>query len=299
AVRAARRVEGPLSSHFGLIQFELPGGLELPDGRYLARDESGERVLVIETVGAPPPPRRRRRKPQTSEPGAEPAPLPLARVTAVRAHEPFESGEQAERWLAGTLEDEESTDAAIAEALALINRTLHANAVAAADPLGREVSAEHAATVRIGHGSGKQVAAGRYEQAREIDVRGGRSQRRRREEDLRPQERVAAILGGREQLDACETLLLRARTDLDAARNREAALQLRVGLEALLVELDGALADSGHAEDMATLKSRRGEVGEAANEALRGELNSTNLNSVRELLDICERVLRRRRVLRG
>ena len=63
------------------------------------------------------------------------------------------------------------------------------------------------------------------------------------------------MLGGRERIDACETLLLRARADLDAGRDREAALQLRVGLEALLVELDGALADPGHEEDMAS--SRR------------------------------------------
>jgi len=251
---------------------------------------------VIETVGAPPPPRRRRRKPRAAEPGADPAPLPLARATAVRAHEPFESSERAECWLSETLDDEDSTDTAIAEALALLNRALHAHAVAGADPLGREVRAEHASTVRIGHGSGKEVASGRYAAAHEVDVRSGGSPRRRREEELRPQEHVAALLGGRESLDACETLILRARTDLDAGRNREAALQLRVGLEALLVELDGALADPGHEEDMAQLQARRSEAGSAANEALHGELNATNLSSVREL---CERVLRRRRVLRG
>ena len=82
------------------------------------------------------------------------------------------------------------------------------------------------------------------------------------------------MLGGRERLDACETLLLRARADLDAGRQREAALQLRVGLEALLVELQGALADPGHEEDMATLTERRTEAGEAANAALRGELDA-------------------------
>ena len=62
------------------------------------------------------------------------------------------------------------------------------------------------------------------------------------------------MLGGRERLDACETLLLRARADLDAGRPREAALQLRVGLEALLVELRGALDDPGHDEDMAAIE---------------------------------------------
>ncbi|HET6571019.1 MAG TPA: hypothetical protein VFG58_05980 [Solirubrobacterales bacterium] len=253
---------------------------------------------MVETVGAPPPPRRRRRKPREADLGAEPAPLPLARATAVRAHEPFDSSEAAERWLSETLAEEETTDAAIAEALALLNRALHANAVASGTP-GRELRSEHAATMRIGHGSGKEVASGRFSSAREVDVRGGRSQRRRREEELRPQERVAAVLGGRESLDACETLLLRARADLDAGRNREAALQLRVGLEALLVELDGALSDPGHKEDMAQLQTRRSEAGDAANEALHSDLSSTNLSSVRDLLDLCERVLRRRRVLRG
>ena len=257
-------------------------------------------MLVVETVAAPAVPRRRRRKPRRAEPGAEPAPTALARVTAVRAPEPFDSSEQAERWLNETVGDEESTDAAIAEALALLNRALHAQTVASADPLGRELRGEHAATLRIGHGSGKEVASGRYTNAHEIDVRGGRrSRRRRREEELRPQERVAAVLGGREQLDACETLILRARADLDAGRNREAALQLRVGLEALLVELDGALADPGHQEDMAQLQTRRSEAGSAANEALHGDLSSPNLNAVRDLLDLSERVLRRRRVLRG
>lgn len=92
---------------------------------------------------------------------------------------------------------------------------------------------------------------------------------------------------------------LRARADLDAGRNREAALQLRVGLEALLVELGGAVADSGHDEDMGTLRARRSEAGAAANLALRGDLAADAEGRVSELLAICERVLRRRRVLRS
>ena len=107
------------------------------------------------------------------------------------------------------------------------------------------------------------------------------------------------MLGGRESLDACETLLLRARSDLNAGRAREAALQLRVALEALLVELDGALTDPGHGEDMDTLAARKREAGEAANAALRDELGAERVGQVRELIEICERVLRRRRVLRG
>ncbi|MGN6814640.1 MAG: hypothetical protein ACTHK3_00925, partial [Solirubrobacterales bacterium] len=152
----------------------------------------------------------------------------------------------------------------------------------------------------IGYGSGEETADGRFRDARQVDAdsRAG-SWRRQRDEELRPQERVAAVLRSRERLDACETLLLRARADIDAGREREAALQLRVGLEALLAELKGAVADPGHEKDMATLQERRTEVGTAANAALQGELSEEQRRQMEELLVISERVLRRRRVLRG
>jgi len=271
----------------------------VPDGRYLAREEPGERVLVIETLGAPAPARRRRRRPKAADPVAPPTELPLTRVTAIRAHEPFDSAERAARWLDDAVADGEAVDAAVAEGIALLNRALHAQAVASADPLWHELRPERATAVRIGYGSGKEVAAGRYTAAREVDVRAGRSQRRQRDEELRPQERVAALLGNRERADACETLLLRARADLDAGRNREAALQLRVGLEALLMELNDALADPGHTEDMAALRARRTDAGNAANSALQGDLSLDEERNVDELLELSERVLRRRRVLRG
>ena len=81
-------------------------------------------------------------------------------------------------------------------------------------------------------------------------------ERRRRAELLRPQERVAEVLGGRGRVPACELLLIRARADLDAARTREAALQLRVGLEALLAERE-ALAAPDQDKDFAALDERR------------------------------------------
>jgi hypothetical protein len=226
--------------------------------------------------------------------------MPLARVTAIRAHSPFESEEPASRWLDEATEAEDTADTLIVDAIGLLNRALHVHAVAGADPHVHELTPERAVAVRVGYGSGEETADGRFTAAREVDVwAGGASKRRRRQEDLRPQERVAAVLGGRERIDACETLLLRARADLDADRRREAALQLRVGLEALLVELRGALRDPDHEEDMATLQERRHEAGEAANAALTDELSPADSQRVRELLEICERVLRRRRVLRG
>jgi hypothetical protein len=189
-------------------------------------------------------------------------------------------------------------DILISEGLSLLNRALHVQAVAAADPQIQALHAEHAVAVRVGYGSGEETADGRFSEAREVDLSAGSSRRQRREADLRPQERVAAVLGARERIDACETMLLRARADLDAGRRREAALQLRVGLEALLVELRGEL-DEGHSEDMAALRERQGEVVVAAEAAVGGELTSAQAHEVRELLEVCERVLRRRRVLRG
>ncbi len=288
---------------FGFVQFEFAGSLAVEDGRYLARaaaGQEGESVLIVETLGAPRPPSKRRKRPRPAEATSSIAPLPLARATAVRAFEPFDREHEAACWLEEAVEADDTVDALVAEGIALLNRALHAHATASADPHGYELRPERAVAVRIGFGSGEALAAGSFAVAREVDVWATEaSRRRRRAESLRPQERTAAVLGGRERIDACETLLLRARADLDAGRGREAALQLRVGLEALLAELGGALTDSDHDEDMETLQERRGEVGAAANLALKADLDTEAERRVGELLEICERVLRRRRVLRG
>ena len=254
---------------------------------------------MVQTIGAPRRARRRRRRAREAEPGS-PSELPLSRVTAVRA-DPFAGEAEASAWLEELAGDPDALADAAQEGLRLLNRALAAQRAAEGDPYVHELGAEHAMTVRVGYGSGEQVAEGEWMQARELEpgqrVRGGR--RARREAELRPQERVAAILTGREELEACETLLARARVDLDSGRGREAALQLRVGVEALLVELRGALENPGHTDDMEELGRRRGEVGNASNAALRGELDEATLRSVGELLALAERVLRRRRVLRG
>lgn len=284
------------------MQFEFAGALGVAAGRYLARNEGKEdrqSVLVVETLGAPATAGRRRQRPREADADALLPSLPLTRATTIRAFEPFAAAEEATRWLDRAVASDEEVDSLVAEGVGVLNRALHAQAAANADPYGQEVAAATALQVRIGVGSGDEVAAGRFSLAREVDVRGGTSRRRRREEELRPQERVAAVLGGRERIDACETLLLRARADLDGGRPREAALQLRVGLEALLAELPGALAGPDHEQDMAQLEARRQEAGGAANMALRGELDAKREDNVRELIEICERVLRRRRVLRG
>lgn len=272
---------------FGFVQFDFAGTLPLADSRYLAGEpDSGEEaVLVLQRLGAPAHAERRRRRGRSAPAGPEPASLGLTRATAIRAATPFEDQAQAARWLDQACEAEEMAEALAAEAVAILNRALHAQAVAAADPYGRQLTLEQAERVLLGYGSGEETADGQFTDARQIDLTPRTASRRRqREEELRPQERVAAILRGREQLDACETLLLRARADLDAGREREAALQLRVGLEALLGELDGAVDDPDHEQDMATLRERQAEGASAA---------------IEETLGICERILRRRRVFRS
>jgi hypothetical protein len=286
-----------LTRLFGFSQFEFAGTLAVADGRYVIRDGETERVLVLETLGAPPPSRRRRRRSREAEAGAPPESLPLTRATAVRASEPFDA-EEAAGWLERASADEEAVDALVAEGIGLLNRALHAHAVASGDPYSQALTPRAAATVRLGYGSGEEVASGEFSAAREVDTQAGPATRRQqRAEELRPQERLAAVLGGRESFDACETLVLRARYDLDGGRPREAALQLRVGLEALLAELRGALSDPGHEEDMGALETHRGDVGDLANAALQGDLNPSQLESLQSIQAICERVLRRRRVL--
>jgi hypothetical protein len=219
---------------------------------------------------------------------------------AIRAFAPFDGPEEAAAWLTAATGSDERLDAVIAAGMALVNDALHAHAVAAADPYVGPLAVERAVGVRVGYGSGEETAEGNYREAREIDVWAtGASRRRQRQEDLRPQERVAAVLRGRERLAACEPLLLRARADLDAGRLREAALQLQIGLDALLAELPEALDDEDHRADIAALEERRKSVDAVAQQALEGDLPAEGKGAVGDALVIAERVLRRRRVLAG
>ena len=169
--------------------------------------------------------------------------MPLTTLTVIRSA-PLGDDDAAERWLDELRTDHDKLAAELAEALVLINRAIHTHRAAVLDPTLADVDAERALVARVGFGDGDELADGRFARALEVP----RSSRARRVEGLRPQERLAGVLSGREQVAACELLILRARTDLDAERVREAALQLRVGLEALLAErqaLRGARTGAG------------------------------------------------------
>lgn len=261
----------------------------LEDGRYLGRDP--ERVLVVRVAHAPPQPPRRlgRTKPKDAAPEAGPIAIPLTTLTAIRPQE-LGGHEQATAWLSSLRDDADAVADEISEALLLINAAVHAHRAAALDPGIADVGAGGALALRVGFGTGDELAESRYSEAIEVP----HSERRKRADLLRPQERVAEVLGRRGTVAACELLLIRARADLDAARVREAALQLRVGVEALLADRD-ALAAPDQEKDVTTLEERRVITGGAANEALAGGLSDSRVAEVTETLRICERVLRRNR----
>ncbi|MDQ2675255.1 MAG: hypothetical protein M3Y34_00470, partial [Actinomycetota bacterium] len=268
--------------------------LGIADGRYPVRETSGEPseaetplVLVAETLGAPAA-ARRRRKPKRRDAMADgPAEVPVTRLMVVFATEIEGDGEA---WLEQVRRSEEDQDAIVDRGLACIRRAVGARRVSAFDPSLADPTLDTALAVRIGFGEGDLLVERGWEQAVEVP-RDGR--RRSRSELLRPQERMAALLGLRQPRLACEELLIRARADADAGRQRELALQMRVALEALLAERD-AFGAHGQAEDLAFLDSRRALTGAAANEALSGPLGPDRVEEVTETLAVCERVLRRR-----
>ena len=217
--------------------------------------------------------------------------MPLTTLTVIR---PDDLGDldPAATWLSELRADEARLEAEIEAALALINLAVHAHRAATLDPAIADVATHAALALRVGVGTGDQHAEGADERARELPV----AERRRRAEVLRPQERVADVLGGRGAIAACELLVIRSRADLDSGRRREAALQLRAALDAMLAERP-ALEAPDQEPDFAELERRRDAVTAIARRAESGELDGERVAEVEAALRIAERVLRRKRAL--
>jgi hypothetical protein len=260
-----------------------------------------EHVLVIATLGAPERRWLRGRRPKAASP--TPAPVTTGRATLVTARQ-LDGPAAAERWMHDAGEAE--ADAAVT----VLNRVLHLYRVATADAQAREVRREQAVVVRVGFGEGEQVAEGRWREAVELPARRPTA---RRSAALRPQERLAALLGGRDAALACEELALRARQDVDAGRRREAALQLDAALTAALAELapwapradlGARLAELAPWAPRADLGARLAELGElhggvqaAAHTALEGGIDDVTEAAVRHALERLEAALRARTAL--
>jgi hypothetical protein len=287
---------GP-GARFPFVQFEFAFPLGPADGRYLTRaapDAEPERILVLRTTGAPPRPLLGRRRARRVEDGAGPEPVPVVRATVIRT-EPFDDSAAADDWLDALRGDARALEAEATDAATVLNTLLRAHRAAAADGAARDVAPAGANAVRIGYGSGDQVADGRFAAAYELPPDSPGSTVRRRAAALAPDERVAAILGGRDALLACEELVLRARADVDAARPREAALQARIALEALLSELEPAVGDD---DRRAELESDREPIGRAANAALTTDPGEELNEIVVACVGRMEAALRRHRLQR-
>lgn len=274
---------------FGFTQFEFGFLLGPGDGRFMVRDdpeETPETVLVLSTLAAPERRRLRGRKGRSVEVAA-PEAVPTNRVTVVRT-EPFATADHADVWLAAVRADEDRRDDELGRALTVLNEALHAYRIARADPHVRDVSLDQALVARIGFGSGDDAVAGLFKQAWELPRDGVARARRSMEA---PEERFAALLSGRERVLACEDLVLRAGADIRAGRTREAALQSRVALEALLTELP-RLSDDRRAE----LEGDRQAIGDAANAALRGDLSDELADALADSIRRMQSALRARRL---
>jgi hypothetical protein len=184
-------------------------------------------------------------------------------------------------------------EAVVAGALAVLNRALHARRIAAADPYRGEIADGLAVVTRVGYGTGEQVAEGEWTAARDLAApRAGGG----REAALRPQERFAALLSGRDVTLAAELLALRARLDLDHARAREAALQLDAALAAGLAELESWRELDGMAARLDELATLAPGVRAAAAAARAGTLDDGAAAAVTGALERLEAALRARTV---
>jgi hypothetical protein len=197
----------------------------LPEGRYLVREGDQQRVLIVQELAAERPGRRGRRRAKRVEPSA-PEQVPVTVVTVTG--EQLADEAQGSEWLSRTMADGERARSEVRAATGVVNRALSALRAAARDPLVQEIGASRALAVRIGHGSGDELAEGRWTEARVL----GRPPRRRLD-DVEPQSRVAAVLAGRDEVHPAETLTLRARLDAEQGRHAEALYGIRAAEAAL------------------------------------------------------------------
>ena len=284
------------AARFRFVQMDVPGRIGIDDGRYLLRatDERAETVIVVQTLGAQAAgrSRRRRRRPRPADPPELPAEVPVTRFTVIPAEE--RAANDAARELDALAGDSEAAEEAVLTGLRSANRLVRAHRIATQDPYGHEIGRSAPLAVRVGFGTGGELADGQWTRALDIPPP---ERRRRRADALRPQERLAELPAGREEIEACETLLLRARADLDQGRLREAGLQLLPGVDALLAELPER-GGPGQEEDLGDLRERREHLVRVAAAALRGDLTAEQTEQIADAVGVCERILRRRQALR-
>jgi hypothetical protein len=293
---------------FIFVQMEFPWVLGPPDGRYMLRaqeDGEPEHVVVIDTLAATRLEGAREgrgsrgsllRRSSSAQAAPEPEPESVS-TTRVTVIDPISlsAEKQARAWL-----EDLNGDRDVLATAAVINRVLHSHRIASADPYVHEVSPAQALTIRAGWGEGEQVADGRWLHAHVLTwkrngrgssglLRGGRA----RSLALRPQERLAELLGARGRALLCEEMALRARLDLDHGRVSHAALELDRALALARIELR-ADTRPDLAIRIAELEQLHAGVAEQAADALEPDGAEPDVEIVTHALERLEAALRAR-----
>jgi hypothetical protein len=115
----------------------------------------------------------------------------VTRVTVARST-PFAGEPEASAWLEGLVKDAKRRADAARDELAVLNRALDALSRAAEDPYVHEVGLSGALAIRVGFGSGDELADGRWTAARQLP-----EPPPPRHLELDPQKAVADELAGR------------------------------------------------------------------------------------------------------
>lgn len=253
---------------------------------------------MIETVGALPPGRRRRRKPERERVDEERARhVPVTVVTVILADDPFESEDQASVWLGGL--DQEQSDELLEEAFAVLDRLLAATAMATGRPYVTTWGDDEALSARIGIADGTEAAEGRLGEAVRIDVRGGTATPRRdRVARVMPLARIASVLRGRERVRSCELLIPRVSSDLRAGRELASACAIETAIALTVAEMSDEMDDPAHRDDIEALRAMLPDLSEMTEAAVTAREPWPGLaDSLRDPLEIAERVIRRIRLL--
>jgi hypothetical protein len=143
----------------------------------------------------------------------------------------FDDASSGSDWLKRTISDRELGTRELRDATRIVNRALNALRAEARDPLVQEIGVTKALAVRLGHGTGDELAEGRWTEASQMPP-----PPRGRLDDVDPQSRVAAVLAGRDEVHPAETLMQRARLDAQQGRDAEARYGLQAARAALREE---------------------------------------------------------------
>lgn len=285
--------------HFPFVQLEFTTSLGPPAGRYLlqpvgagpaASIMQGEDpaigsadVMVVRVVGAAPAKRGILKKATTeAKDGVAAREVSLTVVTVVRGTQLLADARTGDQLLA-TLKEPEAHTPWIDDAIADLNRAIVAYRASSADPFVMEVSRADPRGVRIGHGIGEEVFAGRWSKA--LEVFPPAQAKVPRQIRLMPAQATAHLLAGHGRVLESEELILRAQLDLRQGRRRAAAVGLHAGFDLLLGEFSGDVLPGSVRQRLEAVMESRSEFAALARQAQTRELDDEQAARMTVLAD--------------